>query len=299
MFNGAQQLDQDTTVDGYRMSSGGVNLANTECLSGFTTPGGGTITLSTVDFRCAYNTYTTGNLPFYYAQYYATLYADNGGQPGTQLAQGTTGKFDGSSADSLRSVSVSYTLQPGTKYWLGISATCGWNSGQSAQIRIKNSNVTANCDYGTRTGGVFTADNTKDLYYALSFTTASSSSGNYAKNVILNSVGGISTTPAIGLAVPVGRALSATEILIDRTECRDVTVATPTVGASPYTYQNVGDRPVNVSVTGGTVSLIQYSRDNTNFYQAAAATNAVIALAPGDYCKVTYSAAPTLKVFPL
>lgn len=280
VFLGAQQLDEDTTVDGYRMSSGGVNLANTECLASFTTPAGGTLTLSSIDFRVAYNTFTTGNLSFYYAQYYATLYADSSGSPGTQLVQGTTGKFDGSSADALKTVSASYTLQPNTTYWIGISAVCGWNNGQSAQIRIKNSNVTSNCSYGTRTSGVFTADNTKDLYYGLAFTTSSSSSGNYAKNVTLTALGNVSTTPVTGFSVPVGRASSATEILIDRTESRDVTVATPSVGASPYTYQNTGDRPVNFSITGGTVSLIQFSRDNSNFYTVSAATNAMVALAP-------------------
>lgn len=101
-------------------------------------------------------------------------------------------------------------------------------------------------------------------------------------------------------ATPVGTAISTTKILIDSlSRVKNDALTTPTVGASPYTYTNITNKPCIVSITGGTVSAVAISRDNSTFYQTAAATNTFVVLGVGDYVKVTYSVTPTLKVFTL
>jgi hypothetical protein len=65
------------------------------------------------------------------------------------------------------------------------------------------------------------------------------------------------------------------------------------VGASPYTYQSLFDGAVIVS--GGTVSAMAISRDNTTFYTV---TNNMIPVSRLDYVKITYSAAPTAVLLP-
>jgi hypothetical protein len=67
-----------------------------------------------------------------------------------------------------------------------------------------------------------------------------------------------------------------------------------TASASPYTYQ--APRKGFVIITGGTVSLIQYSRSGT-FYNVGQ-TSGIFPLNQGDQLKVTYSAAPTLTWVP-
>jgi hypothetical protein len=73
----------------------------------------------------------------------------------------------------------------------------------------------------------------------------------------------------------------------------------PAVGASPYTYQNLDMYAERAAVYGGTVSNISHSRDGVTFTQVSAATEFQMVLEPGDYLRVTYSAAPTLTVVPL
>jgi hypothetical protein len=65
------------------------------------------------------------------------------------------------------------------------------------------------------------------------------------------------------------------------------------VGASPFTYRNLDYQPQNVTVQGGTVSLIEYSVDNTTFTNTGV-TQGLFTLAPGDALRVTYSAAPSM-----
>lgn len=70
--------------------------------------------------------------------------------------------------------------------------------------------------------------------------------------------------------------------------------ATVTVGASPYTY--TAPFAGQLSVTGGTVSLIQIIRQGTTV--ATGLTAGLILLARGDQAKITYSAAPTAVFLP-
>jgi hypothetical protein len=65
------------------------------------------------------------------------------------------------------------------------------------------------------------------------------------------------------------------------------------VGTSPFTYRNLDYQPQNVTVQGGTVSLIEYSVDNSTFTNTGV-TQGLFTLAPGDALRVTYSAAPSM-----
>lgn len=76
------------------------------------------------------------------------------------------------------------------------------------------------------------------------------------------------------------------------------TVAAQVVGVSPYLYTNSGDFDMTAVVTGGTVSAVAFTRDGTNFYTVATATNASVTLNPGDSVRITYSVLPTLNLIP-
>jgi hypothetical protein len=68
-----------------------------------------------------------------------------------------------------------------------------------------------------------------------------------------------------------------------------------TPSGSPYSYQNVTADVVDVVVTGGTVSAIDFSRDGgVTLINYAAASPAIVQLNPGDLVKVTYIVAPTM-----
>jgi hypothetical protein len=69
------------------------------------------------------------------------------------------------------------------------------------------------------------------------------------------------------------------------------------VGASPFTIQNTTGQLVDLIVTGGTVSAIDFSRDNVTFY-GVGQTAGVFCLSPYDYLRVTYIAAPTITLVP-
>lgn len=68
-----------------------------------------------------------------------------------------------------------------------------------------------------------------------------------------------------------------------------------TLGASPYEYS--APRRGSVIVSGGTVSLIRFSRDGSTFYNVGA-TAGMFALNAADRLEVTYSVLPTLTFVP-
>lgn len=68
------------------------------------------------------------------------------------------------------------------------------------------------------------------------------------------------------------------------------------VGASPFTYQYTGAGQASLAISGGTVSLIEFSRDGTTWYAIGSATNAMPLLSQGDYLRITYVAPPTLTL---
>lgn len=74
-------------------------------------------------------------------------------------------------------------------------------------------------------------------------------------------------------------------------------VSTVTVGASPFVWQNTSGSPITLVLSGGNVSLIEMSRDNSTYYGIGLIAGA-IRVAAGDYIRVTYLVAPTIKLFP-
>lgn len=68
-----------------------------------------------------------------------------------------------------------------------------------------------------------------------------------------------------------------------------------TPGVSPYTYSAAVKGSVIVS--GGTVSLIRFSRDGTTFYTVGA-TAGMFTLNAADRLEVTYTVVPTMTFVP-
>jgi hypothetical protein len=78
----------------------------------------------------------------------------------------------------------------------------------------------------------------------------------------------------------------------------DILPSSITVTASPFKYQNGNNYPTDIIIQGGTVSLIEISRDNASFFSLGTLTNGIVNLSSGDYIRVTYSAAPTMTQVP-
>ena len=74
-------------------------------------------------------------------------------------------------------------------------------------------------------------------------------------------------------------------------------VASLLVGASPWTYQSNYGGDVRLLVSGGTGVSLQYSRDNSNFYNVGVAAGQVT-LSQSDFLKITYTTAPTVIAVP-
>lgn len=69
------------------------------------------------------------------------------------------------------------------------------------------------------------------------------------------------------------------------------------VGGSPFTYHNTNTYDLDVIVQGGTVSLVEFSRDNTTYYNVGF-TSGIVRLSPSDYLRVTYTVTPTMTGVP-
>lgn len=66
-----------------------------------------------------------------------------------------------------------------------------------------------------------------------------------------------------------------------------------TVGASPFTYQNVSAFDQSIIVIGGTVTAISFSRDNVTFYPLGVLVG-MFYLSKGDYLRVQYTGVPNM-----
>jgi hypothetical protein len=66
--------------------------------------------------------------------------------------------------------------------------------------------------------------------------------------------------------------------------------------ASPMTYTAVIRGQAHIE--GGTVSVIEFSRDGTNWYDTGVTTG-FVQMDKGDAIRVTYSVAPTIVYFPM
>jgi lysophospholipase L1-like esterase len=105
-----------------------------------------------------------------------------------------------------------------------------------------------------------------------------------------------SATGATALAGALQSGLNIRTIR-QRREYKTPTFA-PTVGASPYTYTNNTPQDVDAFVTGGTTTVIAFSRDGTNFTTLGTTTPGQMQLSPGDAVRVTYAVAPTVTIVP-
>lgn len=101
--------------------------------------------------------------------------------------------------------------------------------------------------------------------------------------------------------VPSGtyRTLTLPDADVDLGKLTNSTVAPSniTVTASPFTYQNTTAFNGDVIISGGTVSNIEFTRDNTTFYTTGLLMG-VLRLSPSDRVRVTYTVAPTMTYVP-
>lgn len=70
-----------------------------------------------------------------------------------------------------------------------------------------------------------------------------------------------------------------------------------TVTASPFTYINQTGGDVDVLVSGGGISLLEFSRDGTTFYSTGSFYG-MFSLSPYDRLRATYVSAPTMTLVP-
>jgi len=74
----------------------------------------------------------------------------------------------------------------------------------------------------------------------------------------------------------------------------------PSVGGSPYVYQNTTQVRQQAIVSVNTITGLALSRDGTNYYAMSTVLGNAVVLFPGDYLKITYGgSAPTLTIFPI
>lgn len=66
---------------------------------------------------------------------------------------------------------------------------------------------------------------------------------------------------------------------------------TPT--GSPYVVQNITNRVMNIIVSGGTVTLTEFSRDGATWF-GLSLLGGQFELSPADSLRVTYLVAPTV-----
>lgn len=69
------------------------------------------------------------------------------------------------------------------------------------------------------------------------------------------------------------------------------------VGASPFTLINSENCPIQVFVSGGTVTALTFSRDGATF-DSCGLLAGMVALSPNDRIVITYSIAPTVAYYP-
>ena len=100
-------------------------------------------------------------------------------------------------------------------------------------------------------------------------------------------------------AVTAARTITMPNANVDLGKLTNSTVAPSniTVTASPFTYQNTTAFNGDVIISGGTVSNIEFTRDNTTFYTTGLLMG-VLRLSPSDRVRVTYTVAPTMTYVP-
>lgn len=110
--------------------------------------------------------------------------------------------------------------------------------------------------------------------------------------------------PPPNSGVTTGAGVSAVGLTIADVDARiialvasEVAESNIPVGASPFLYQNVTQRPCTVLISGGTVTTISFSRDGVTFYLVGVLAGS-FHLSPGDFLRVVYILAPTMTLVP-
>jgi hypothetical protein len=120
------------------------------------------------------------------------------------------------------------------------------------------------------------------------------------KKFLVKNEGGTGGT-VVSTTVPAGtyRELTLPNADVNLGKLTNSTVAPSdiTVTASPFTYQNTTAFNGDVIISGGTVSDIEFTRDNTTFYTVGF-IEGVLRLSPSDRVRVTYTVAPTMTYVP-
>lgn len=76
-------------------------------------------------------------------------------------------------------------------------------------------------------------------------------------------------------------------------------VATITVGGSPFTWTNPESCPVQLFISGGTVTVIEMSPTPGLNFMTLGLLGGAFRLNPGDQARVSYILAPTMKYTPV
>lgn len=72
-----------------------------------------------------------------------------------------------------------------------------------------------------------------------------------------------------------------------------------TIDPSPFFYKNATATRIMVLLNGGTVSLIEFSRDGVIFDSIGSLLSGDFMLNPGDGLRITYTIAPTAVYYPI
>ena len=176
----------------------------------------------------------------------------------------------------------------------------GWGgAGLGATINLLVSYVTTIYGYSTPNftqGCTFRLTKTGATSWAIKPTFGSA----LPQRFIVKNEGGTGGT-VVSTTVPAGtyRELTLPNADVDLGKLTNSTVAPSniTVTASPFTYQNTTAFNGDVIISGGTVSNIEFTRDNTTFYTTGLLMG-VLRLSPSDRVRVTYTVAPTMTYVP-
>lgn len=90
------------------------------------------------------------------------------------------------------------------------------------------------------------------------------------------------------MSVSIANGVSATVNVIPTTLPEGISPTT-----SPMTIQNTTSSNIEIFVSGGIVTAIQFSRDGTTWVSCGI-TSGMCLLNPRDYVRITYSVSPTI-----
>ena len=71
------------------------------------------------------------------------------------------------------------------------------------------------------------------------------------------------------------------------------------IGSSPFAFQNDTPTRVMILLNGGTVSLLEFSRDNATYDPVGSLLSGDFMLNPSDWMRITYTLAPTVIYYPI